>query len=44
MSQPMRDTSTRTVESQRYNIMHKLQIGAFSDLERYAIRHKVIPA
>lgn len=36
--------STRTVESHRNNIMHKLQIGAFSDLVRYAIRHKVIPA
>jgi two-component system response regulator NreC len=36
--------STRTVESHRNNIMHKLQIGAFSELVRYAIRHKVVPA
>ncbi len=36
--------STRTVESHRNNIMHKLQSGAFSHLVRYAIRHKVIPA
>ena len=36
--------STRTVESHRNNIMHKLQISAFSDLVRYAVRHKVVPA
>jgi DNA-binding NarL/FixJ family response regulator len=36
--------STRTVESHFNNIMHKLQIGAFSDLVRYAMRYKVIPA
>jgi two-component system response regulator NreC len=36
--------STRTVESHRNNIMHKLQITAFSDLVRYAVRHKVVPA
>jgi|HubBroStandDraft_6_1064221.scaffolds.fasta_scaffold51505_2 DNA-binding NarL/FixJ family response regulator len=36
--------STRTVESHRNNIMHKLQIGAFSDLVRYAVRHKVVSA
>ena len=36
--------STRTVESHRNNITHKLQSGAFSDLVRYAIRNKVIPA
>jgi two-component system, NarL family, response regulator NreC len=36
--------STRTVESHRNNIMHKLQISAFSELVRYAVRHKVVPA
>jgi two-component system, NarL family, response regulator NreC len=36
--------STRTVESHRNNTMHKLQIGAFSELVRYAVRHKVVPA
>jgi DNA-binding NarL/FixJ family response regulator len=36
--------STRTVESHRNNIMHKLQIGAFSELVRYAVRHKVVSA
>jgi len=36
--------STRTVESHRNNIMHKLQIGAFSELVRYAVRHKMVPA
>lgn len=36
--------STRTVESHRNNIMHKLQVSAFSDLVRYAVRHKVVPA
>lgn len=36
--------STRTVESHRNNIMHKLQIRAFSDLVRYAVRHKMVPA
>ncbi len=36
--------STRTVESHRNNIMHKLQIGSFSDLVRYAVRHKVVSA
>jgi DNA-binding NarL/FixJ family response regulator len=36
--------STRTVESHRNNIMHKLQMGAFSDLVRYAVRHKIVPA
>lgn len=35
---------TRTVESHRNNIMHKLQVTAFSDLVRYALRHKVVPA
>jgi len=36
--------STRTVESHRNNIMHKLQISAFSDLVRYAVRHRMVPA
>ncbi len=36
--------STRTVESHRNNIMHKLQIAAFSELVRYAVRHKVVSA
>jgi DNA-binding NarL/FixJ family response regulator len=36
--------STRTVESHRNNIMHKLQLSAFSDLVRYAVRHKMVPA
>ena len=36
--------STRTVESHRNNIMHKLQLAAFSDLVRYAVRHNVVSA
>jgi len=36
--------SARTVDSHRNNIMHKLQIAAFSDLVGYAVRHKVFPA
>src|SRR5262249_37632948 len=36
--------STRTVESHRNNIMHKLQISSFSELVRYAVRHKLVPA
>jgi FixJ family two-component response regulator len=44
MLRTVRDISTRRVESHRNNIMHQLQIGAFSDLVRYAVRHKVIPA
>lgn len=34
--------ATRTVESQRGHIMKKLQITAFSDLVRYAIRHGIV--
>jgi DNA-binding NarL/FixJ family response regulator len=34
--------STRTVESHRTNIMHKLNLDAFSDMVRYAVRHHVI--
>ncbi|MGB9403105.1 MAG: response regulator transcription factor [Candidatus Acidiferrales bacterium] len=34
--------STRTVESHRNNIMRKLNLAAFSELVRYAIRHGVV--
>ena len=34
--------STRTVESHRTNIMHKLNLTAFSDMVRYAVRHHVV--
>jgi DNA-binding NarL/FixJ family response regulator len=36
--------STRTIEFHRNNIMSKLQITAFSDLVRYAVRHGIVPA
>jgi DNA-binding NarL/FixJ family response regulator len=34
--------STRTVESHRNHIMHKMQFTNFSDMVRYAIRHNLI--
>jgi DNA-binding NarL/FixJ family response regulator len=34
--------STRTVESHRNNVMRKLNLPAFSDLVRYAVRHGVV--
>jgi len=34
--------STRTVESHRTNIMHKLNLTAFSDMVKYAVRHHVV--
>jgi DNA-binding NarL/FixJ family response regulator len=34
--------STRTVESHRTNIMHKLNLVAFSDMVKYAVRHHVV--
>jgi len=36
--------STRTVESHRNNVMRKLNLEAFSQLIRYAIRHGVVTA
>jgi DNA-binding NarL/FixJ family response regulator len=36
--------STRAVESHRSQIMEKLQMTAFSDLVRYAVRHGIVPA
>jgi len=36
--------STRTVESHRNNVMRKLNLGAFSELVRYAVRHRVVTA
>jgi DNA-binding NarL/FixJ family response regulator len=36
--------STRTVESHRNNVMRKLNLDAFSQLIRYAIRHGVVTA
>jgi DNA-binding NarL/FixJ family response regulator len=34
--------SVKTVETHRTNIMQKLQLRAFSDLVRYAVRHKLV--
>lgn len=36
------DISVRTVESHRARIMRKLALRSFSDLIRYAIRHKIV--
>src|SRR5262249_16848232 len=36
------DISTRTVETHRANIMHKLGMESLSDLVRYAIRNKIV--
>lgn len=36
------DISTRTVETHRATIMHKLGISSLSDLVRYAIRNKMV--
>jgi DNA-binding NarL/FixJ family response regulator len=37
-------SSTRTIELHRSNIMEKLQMTAFSDLVRYAVRHGIVLA
>jgi DNA-binding NarL/FixJ family response regulator len=34
--------STRTIESHRNHIMHKMSFASFSDLVRYAIRNKLV--
>lgn len=34
--------SVKTIETHRTNIMRKLQLRAFSDLVRYAVRHKLV--
>jgi DNA-binding NarL/FixJ family response regulator len=34
--------STRTVESHRNHIMHKMNFGSFSELVRFAVRHNLI--
>jgi len=36
--------STRTVESHRNHIMHKMSFESFSDLVRFAIRNNLIEA
>ena len=36
------DISTRTVETHRAHIMHKLGLAAFGDLVRYAIRNNIV--
>jgi DNA-binding NarL/FixJ family response regulator len=38
------DISVKTVEAHRANIMHKLNLSAFSDLVHYAIRTKIVEA
>jgi len=34
--------STRTIESHRNHIMHKMEFGSFSDLVRFAVRNNLI--
>jgi len=36
------NVSTRTIETHRANIMHKLGLNSLSDLVRYAIRNKIV--
>jgi DNA-binding NarL/FixJ family response regulator len=36
------DVSTRTVESHRNHIMHKMNFGSFSELVRFAVRNKIV--
>ncbi|MBA2433402.1 MAG: response regulator transcription factor [Chthoniobacterales bacterium] len=36
------EISTRTVEVHRAAVMRKLQLDAFADLVRYAVRHKIV--
>ena len=36
------EVSTRTVESHRDHIMHKLQFSSFSQLVRFAVRTKLV--
>jgi DNA-binding NarL/FixJ family response regulator len=38
------DISVKTVEAHRANVMHKLNLSAFSDLVHYAIRNKIVEA
>jgi DNA-binding NarL/FixJ family response regulator len=38
------NVSTRTIETHRANIMHKLDIDSLSGLVRYAIRNKIVQA
>jgi len=38
------NVSTRTIETHRANIMHKLGINSLSGLVRYAIRNKIVHA
>jgi DNA-binding NarL/FixJ family response regulator len=38
------DISVKTVEAHRGNIMHKLNLSAFSDLVHYAIRNQIVEA
>lgn len=36
--------SVKTAETHRSNIMHKLNLNSVSDLVRYAVRNKIVPA
>jgi DNA-binding NarL/FixJ family response regulator len=36
--------STRTIESHRNHIMHKMNFSSFSDLIRFAVRHRMVSA
>jgi DNA-binding NarL/FixJ family response regulator len=38
------DISVKTVDAHRANVMHKLNLSAFSDLVHYAIRNKIVEA
>jgi FixJ family two-component response regulator len=41
-SRPPLGVSTRTVESHRNHIMHKMNFKSFSDLIRFAVRNNMV--
>lgn len=36
------NVSTRTIESHRHRVMHKMQFGSFSELVRFAVRNNLV--